>query len=73
MTADEASDLSESVVAEVEESLSGGGRRSRELYTLIRRRVRQLPQIAGRSRRAEAVSVALTSGPSSPSIAPYGT
>jgi hypothetical protein len=63
LTADEASDLSQSVIAEVEEGLSGDGRRARELYTLLRRRVRQLPQIAGRSRRAEAVSVALTSGP----------
>jgi hypothetical protein len=63
MTADEASDLSESVVAEVEKGLSASDRRTRELYTLTRRRVRQLPQIAGHSRRAEVVSVALTSGP----------
>jgi hypothetical protein len=63
MTADEAAELSETVVAEVEESLSGSDRRSRNLYPLIRRRVRQRPEIADRSRRAEADPVALTSGP----------
>jgi hypothetical protein len=43
MTADEAADLSESVVAEVEHGLSGSDdRRAREIYTLMRRRMHQL-------------------------------
>jgi hypothetical protein len=60
MSADQAADLSEKVLVEAEEGLSGRSRRSLELFDVLRARMRLQPELAGGQRNPSARSVSLT-------------